>query len=173
MIDEEGLVPGHGGVLQRQALPVQRLHIEAELVQGVAAFLRALAAQAVFSPVLRTGMTGLAIGDRDQQQVRFTAAQAGEQAAAGEDLVVGMGRHHHQAPARRAQLLRGDPGGPGQVGRVLPLLVPGCRALEQVFAHSCQAPAGMPASCRPSTARSRSAWLWRRNTGRSAASRAK
>ena len=149
----------------------QALHLRAhtKCLEGLRDFMRAYFAQALGRPGDIAGIAGFAIGDRHEVDVEPGLAGGAQQAAAGEGLVIGMRREQHD-PASALQQLRGRPFVQcGQPGRRAPrgfALAGAVDARRGYSGH--RASASRAATCVPSAAQSRSAWLWRTNTDRSA-----
>ncbi|MNJ57556.1 hypothetical protein D3C77_531500 [compost metagenome] len=100
VLAQPALVIGHGAVGQAEAQPVQLCHGQAQASQGVGTFPRALLAQALATPPPGVRMAGLAVADRDQQQITLTATHSGQHPGAAEDFVVRVRGDHHQPAAQ-------------------------------------------------------------------------
>ncbi|EEF26443.1 conserved hypothetical protein [Ricinus communis] len=163
------------------------LCLHAQLPQGAFCFARSQARQIGRRQLAGARMAGRAVGHRQQHRGRALVAQHLQQAAAGQHLVVRMRGDDHGAAAGgrqfggadRRQGAQAGPGLPVRVRRATASDVPGARAAggdgvrQWRRGHNAHGASSSCVSRPPSVARSRSAWLWRRNTGRSAASLAK
>src|SRR5690606_2509915 len=153
----------------------QPLHLRAyaEGIEGLHDFARTHVAQARGRPGGVAGIAGFAIGHCHQLDVEPGLAGGAQKTAACEGLVVRMRREQHHAVSALQQLRwwlfvqRSQPWGRAPCGFAL------ARAMDARRGYSGhRASASRAATCAPGAAQSRSAWLWRTNTARSAQRRA-
>jgi hypothetical protein len=169
VVDQEGFIVGQRAILEVESSPVEAVEVQPKQLQGMAAFQWALMAQAALWPV--NGWRGCPRHWWQKQAARPVLVPEAGQPAGHEDLSSsGCGASSTRRLPGRAQLLAA---GAGQLRNAARRSMVCLGGLYQVLAHSCYAPAGEAGRCRPNSARSRSAWLWRMYTGRSALSRAK
>ncbi len=117
-------------------------------------------------------VTGGPVGGGDEENLAAEVAELGEHPAEPEHFVVGMRCDHDRAMTGGDELLgvrarqpsQSRPSGPATLGRAL--------ATDYAPVHKRASTRSPASTASPSAARSRSAWLWRMNTGRSAAWRA-
>src|SRR5471032_1457188 len=113
-------------------------------------------------------MAGAAIGHGNQLNRPADGRQALQQAAATEHFIVRMRGNDDCTMPFGYQLFDADVRQFGHVRRGLPLMQWRALAYDRIGFHNCHLPLGCSATCSPNAARSRSAWLWRTYTGRSA-----